>query len=74
MPKISILEAEIYPIKLSMRLSILKTFGGPLKNQYDSWRLDHLCCKCHHSRYAGKTTKKDFRINGTKNYKPWQYQ
>jgi hypothetical protein len=66
---ISVMQEEHCPNFISMRKSALTVFGGTLPNLYnlhgsDSYR--------HRSRIAGHSTHKDFRINGQRNYKPWQ--
>jgi len=71
MPKISVTEAEFFPSFVSCRISLLKDFGGPLHNLYDSRRFDNHYSR---SRLGHNHTKKDFKINHRKDYKPWQYQ
>lgn len=72
MPKISIYEADFFPVKRSVRITALKEYGGMLYNLWDSPRLNSLGFK--KSRIGSRSTRKDFRINSQKNYKPWQYK
>jgi hypothetical protein len=61
------------PVKISMRLSALSIYGGSLSNLNKSHRLDHECIQGHRSRLAGTACRKDFRTNGHRNYRPWQF-
>jgi hypothetical protein len=56
---------------LSMRLTALREFGGPLLNLYDSRRFDSGWQSRTHS---GSKCRKDFRCNSKRDYKPWQRQ
>lgn len=58
------------PTKVSMRLSALSLYGGSLYNLYKSRRLNH---RFNRSRDAEHACRKDFRHNGSRNYRPWQY-
>ena len=71
MKKLNVEEAEGLPAALSSRRALLKNNGGDFDNLYKIHRFDQ---KYHRSRGAETQTKKDFRGNGRKNYKPWQYQ
>lgn len=60
----------IQTTKRSMRLTALSILGGKLYSLYDCKKFDQPFFR---SRCARTTTRKDFRINGSRNYKPWQY-
>lgn len=66
---ISVMQEEHCPQFMSMRKSALTVFGGTLANLYDLHGSDS---DWYRSRVAGHSTRKDFRINGRRNYKPWQ--
>ena len=55
-------------IKISMRKTALKFYGGKLSSLFTSRNFDNIS----RSRNAGTITKKDFRINSSKDFKPWQ--
>jgi hypothetical protein len=55
---------------VSMRKGALKAFGGTLSNLYKSKHLDN---PMYRSRMRRHYTRKDFRVNGQRNYKPWQF-
>ena len=59
---------EEVPVKISNRKALL--FCEELYSLYRSKRFDQ---KYYRSRSASTTTKKDFRVNGTKYYRPWQF-
>jgi hypothetical protein len=74
MPKIDLFKTEDIPAgKISMRLSALREFGGDLRNQYDSPRFDQPKWWRSRMENGHRRTRKDFRINGNHDYKPWQY-
>jgi|WetSurMetagenome_2_1015567.scaffolds.fasta_scaffold68291_1 hypothetical protein len=60
----------IHTTKMSMRLTALSSLGGSLYSLYDSKRFDQ---PFYRSRGSRTVTKKDFRCNGSKNFRPWQY-
>jgi len=60
----------IQTIKRSMRLTALSELGGKLYSLYDCKRFDQ---RFYRSRGSRTVTKKDFRCNGSKNFRPWQY-
>jgi hypothetical protein len=64
---------EEIPVKISMRRSMLKIYGGCIDNVWTD-TVGHLEQIFKRSRNAGTVTRKDFRINSRKNYKPWQYE
>lgn len=57
------------PVKMSMRKTALTVFGGNLYSMYDVKRFEN---RFFRSRYASTTTRKDYRVNGSCNYRPWQ--
>jgi hypothetical protein len=61
------------PIKVSMRKSSLVGFnaGGELKSMYEVKRFDY---RFFRSRHAYTVTRKDFRVNGSHIYRPWQFK
>jgi hypothetical protein len=68
----TIIDPELYPVFVPFRKSALVALGGSMKNLNDSRRLDHECVHTHQSRDAGHACKKDFRVNGRRDYRPWQ--
>ena len=56
---------------VSMRKSALKIYGGTLKSLYELHEHDN---PMHRSRMRHHYTRKDFRVNGQRNYRPWQFQ
>lgn len=58
------------PMFVSSRLCTLVINGGDLNNLYDSPRFEQ---RNNRSRNASNITKKDFRINCKKVYRPWQF-
>lgn len=55
---------------VSMRKGALKAFGGTLKSLYEFHGHDN---PMYRSRMRRHYTRKDFRVNGQRNYKPWQF-
>jgi hypothetical protein len=68
---VSVMYPEMLPMFVSNRKGTLKPFGGPLKNLYNLHAYDD---PNHRSRMATCYTRKDFRINGHRNYRPWRQQ
>jgi len=63
-------DTEHIPSFLSSHKAILKAFGGPVDSTYDaSFDKD----EGRTSRHARHTCRKDFRINGSRNYRTWQF-
>jgi hypothetical protein len=58
------------PVSLSSHRSILTVNGGTLPTLYNM--RDRHDDPYYRSRCAPKRTKKDFRINGRRDYRPWQ--
>lgn len=56
---------------VSMRKSALKIYGGTLKSLYELHGHDN---PMYRSRMRHHYTQKDFRVNGQRNYRPWQFQ
>lgn len=65
-----LMDTEHLPVSLSSRMAILKAFGGTVKGLYDA-SFDHNEGKP--SRDARHACRKDFRTNGSRNYRIWQF-
>jgi hypothetical protein len=65
-----LLDIEHLPSFLPSRKAILKAFGGPVDSTYDaSFDKD----EGKPSRKSNHACRKDFRINGSRNYRTWQF-
>jgi hypothetical protein len=63
-------DTEHLPYFLSSHMATLKAFGGPVDSLYDSSFDDY---EGKPSRKARHACRKDFRINGRRNYRTWQF-
>jgi hypothetical protein len=63
-------DTEHLPFFIPSRKAILKAYGGPVDSLYDSSFDDH---EAKSSRNARHACRKDFRINGSRNYRAWQF-
>jgi len=66
---VGVMIEEHAPQFVSMRKSALTIYGGTLESLYDLHGSDD---PKHRSRNAHHYTHKDFRINGQRDYRPWQ--
>ena len=64
----------VFESKISMRKSALRDFGGSLRNMYFVPRFEQQCTRGNRSRDAGTICRKDFRVNGNRNYRPWRFR
>jgi hypothetical protein len=56
---------------VSMRKGALRIFGGTLDSLSKSRHFDD---RFYRSRMRHHRTRKDFRVNGRHDYRPWQFQ
>jgi len=62
-------ETELLPSRVSTIKSLLKVNGGAVKSLWDvSTRFD----TGRRSRHAGRQSRKDYRCNSRRDYRPWQ--
>jgi hypothetical protein len=66
---VKVADEELLPVFVPTRIGALKPFGGTLKTMYDLFKGSR---RLHYSRSARHYTKKDFRINGRRDYRPWR--
>lgn len=67
-----VMQIERMPANVSMHASLLTDFGGKLHSLYDMAHDPYEGYKAR--QYRGHSTRKDFKVNSSRNFKPWQFQ